>query len=61
MNSEEYMNLKKTEHFVYITKVSFGSHRANGLDILDDVNEMRLKRKYSNGEYCGEIIDNLMA
>ncbi len=22
---------------------------------------MRLRRKYSNGEYCGEIIDNLMA
>lgn len=39
----------------FMTKVSYGSHRANGLELLDDYFEQRLRRKYENGNLCGEI------
>lgn len=59
-NSDEYVKLKKKEPVPFVTKVSYGSHRGNGLDILDDRGEMRLRRKYLNGKLCGEILDNLL-
>lgn len=30
----------------FMTKVSYGSHRANGLELLDEYFEKRLRRKY---------------
>lgn len=53
--------MKKRDGIAYITKVSYGSHRANGLELLDEYFELRLRRKYENGALCGEIMDNLMA
>ncbi|KAL4484951.1 hypothetical protein ABPG74_020128 [Tetrahymena malaccensis] len=60
-NSQEYKHLKEKEGISYITKVSYGSHRANGLELVDDQYEVRLRRKYYNGQLCGQIDDNLMA
>ncbi|EAR98745.2 tubulin tyrosine ligase family protein (macronuclear) [Tetrahymena thermophila SB210] len=60
-NSKEYKKLKEKEGISYITKVSYGSHRANGLELVDDEYEVRLRRKYYNGQLCGQIEDNLMA
>lgn len=45
----------------FITKVSYGSHRGHGLEILDDFHEKRIRRKYENGRMCGQIIDNVLA
>ena len=53
--------MKKIEPIPFITKVSYGSARGNGLEILNGKNEMRLIRKYENGLMCGEILDNIMA
>ena len=57
-NSQDYVKLKAKEPVPFVTKISYGSHRGNGLDILDDRGEARLRRKYQNGTLCGEILDN---
>jgi hypothetical protein len=31
------------------------------LEILNNRNEIRIKRKYDNGKLCGKIIDNIIA
>jgi len=46
---------------VFITKISWGSSRGNGVEILNDLREVRLRRKYDNGKLCGQVLDNLMA
>lgn len=61
INSEEYVKIKETEQMPFITKVSYGSHRGHGLEILDDFHEMRIRRKYENGKMCGQIVDNILA
>jgi len=42
--------MKKVEPIQYISKISWGSSRGNGLEILNDPNEARIKRKYDNGK-----------
>lgn len=53
--------MKKKEPIVFITKISWGSSRGNGLELVNDAFEKRLKRKYENGKMCGIILDNIMA
>ena len=53
INSKTYKNLNKKEPVVFITKVSWGSSRGNGLEIVNEKYEKRLKRKYENGKLCG--------
>jgi hypothetical protein len=38
--------MKKKEPIVFITKISWGSSRGNGLELVDETYEKRLKRKY---------------
>jgi hypothetical protein len=38
---------------VFITKISWGSSRGNGVEILNDEREVRMRRKYENGKLCG--------
>ena len=45
--------MKKKETIVFITKISWGSSRGNGLELVDDAQEKRLKRKYEEGKMCG--------
>lgn len=45
----------------FITKVSYGSHRGHGLEILDEPHELRLRRKYENGAICSLAKDNILA
>ena len=52
--------MKNKNPVVFITKISWGSSRGNGLEIVDDAYEKRLKRKYENGNMCGKIIDNIL-
>ena len=61
IKSAEYKKLKETEPVVFITKISWGSSRGNGVEILNDLREVRLRRKYDNGKLCGQVLDNLMA
>jgi hypothetical protein len=44
-----------------MTKISWGSSRGNGLELVNDKYEKRLKRKYEDGRMCGKILDNIMA
>lgn len=53
INSAEYRKLKETEPVVFITKISWGSSRGNGVEILNDEREKRMRRKYENGKLCG--------
>ena len=52
--------MKKKDTIVFITKISWGSSRGNGVELLNEDAEKRLIRKYENGKMCGEIIDNIM-
>ena len=61
INSEEYAKIKEKDAMPFITKVSYGSHRGHGLEMLDEPHEIRLRRKYENGSMCGEIVDNILA
>ena len=45
--------MKAKEPIVFITKISWGSSRGNGLELVDDKYERRLKRKYDQGKLCG--------
>lgn len=61
INNKNYKEIRAKETVPFVVKVSHGSHRGNGLEIMDNRYEMRIRRKYDNGALCGEIIDNLMA
>ncbi len=61
IESDKYKEMKKKEPIVFITKISWGSSRGNGLELVNDAFEKRLKRKYENGKMCGIILDNIMA
>jgi hypothetical protein len=52
--------MKKKDGVPFLIKVSWGAHRANGIELFDDYFELRTRRKYENGNLCGQIIDNLM-
>ena len=41
LDSAEYKKMKEKEQMPFITKVSYGSHRGHGLEILDDIHEKR--------------------
>ena len=61
INSDEYKKIKEKESMPFITKVSYGSHRGHGLEILDEPHEYRLRRKYDNGAICNQAKDNILA
>ena len=49
--------MKNKNPVVFITKISWGSSRGNGLEIVDDAYEKRLNRKYENGkEYWFHVL-----
>ena len=60
MNSDAYKELRKKEPVVFITKISWGSSRGNGVELLDSEREKRISRKYMRGKLCGQIMDSLM-
>ena len=60
MDSDAYKELRKKEPVVFITKISWGSSRGNGVELLDSDREKRIYIKYMGGKLCGEIMDSLM-
>ena len=59
-NSPEYKEEKKQNPLPFLSKISYASSRGAGVEVLHTYNEMRVRRKYSNGKLCGQIVDNLM-
>lgn len=49
LNAKNFSKVRAEEGVSYILKVSYGSHRANGLELLDEFHERRIRRKYENG------------
>jgi len=61
INSAEYQEKLKKEPIQYLIKVGFGSHRAQGVFLLDQAKTKDLKKQYYNGYACGHIKKSLIA
>ena len=61
LNSAEYRQKTKNEPIQYLLKIGFGSHRAQGVFLLDKVQTPSLKRIYNNGKACGVNKRSLIA
>jgi len=61
LNSPEYIKKLETEPIQYLIKVGYGSHRAQGVFLLDTNQTAYIKRQYSNGELCGQNTRSLIA
>ena len=53
LNSVEYEEAKKEKHILFIRKIASGSHRGEGVQPVDKVEEDDLKAIYENGKLCG--------
>jgi len=53
LNSPEYQKLKRERGLVYIRKVGSGSHKAKGVQPVNEREENSLREIYKNGEECG--------
>ena len=45
---------------MYISKIGADSHRAEGVQPVDEKEELRLRKVYQNGSLCGNVSDNLI-
>jgi len=61
LNSAEYREKSKNDPIQYLLKIGFGSHRAQGVFLLDKVQTPSLKKLYNNGKQCGVNTRSLIA
>jgi len=61
INSAEYKKKLETEPIQYLIKIGYGSHRAQGVFLLDDNQTSYVQRQYNNGELCGDNNRSLIA
>jgi len=54
-NSEEYQQLKKEREIVYIRKIARMSHKAEGIQPVDQEEEAQIRALYDNGAKCGQV------
>jgi len=59
-NGQEYQQAKEERKIVYISKIGAGSHRAEGVQPVDEQEEQRLRKLYQNGSLCGRVKNNLI-
>lgn len=55
IQSSDYQKLKKAKNIVFIRKIGVGSHKGEGVRVVDQEEENELKKLYENGSKCGEI------
>jgi len=61
LDSKAYQDRKKEEPIQYLIKKGYGAHRAAGIELLDEEEELRLKLEYNNGADCGLKDKSLVA
>ena len=53
LNSTEYVEEKKDRKVVYIRKIGVGVHASKGVELVNEVEEQKLRKAYENGAKCG--------
>ncbi len=61
INSREYNESLKTEPIQYLIKIGRGSHKGQGVFLLDRSEAAELNRNYGYGAKCGKIKRSLIA
>lgn len=57
-NTIKYQELKRQYRIVFIRKIGFGSHRALGVEVVNDEEENKIRQEWQNGALCGRIDKN---
>jgi len=61
INSNSYKESLGEQPIQYMLKIGHGSHKGDGVDLLDTQRTEQLQMEYNNGENCGKISAPLLA
>ena len=59
-NTQEYQELKKKHRIVFIRKIGFGAHRAEGVQPVNEEEEAQIREMWGNGTKCGTVKKNYL-
>ena len=60
LNSDKYSKEKEEKRIVFIAKIASGSHRGNGVEVVNEELELNIRNFYKNGQNCGQQEKNLI-
>ena len=59
-NTAEYQRLKQEQVIVYIRKIGFGAHKAEGVEPVHEKEEREIRRFWGDGKLCGAVDRNYL-